>query len=70
MTMVERYTPSLGARMWVQVAKDFGRVMALLPEDDRPIALKMLPVLWSDDLDEVAAAEHTLYELIDDPDLR
>ncbi len=61
------YTPSLGAQMWVQVAKDFGSVIRLLPADDRSIAVELIPILWSDDDDEVTAAANTLYELIDDP---
>lgn len=61
------YTPSLGARMWVQVAKDFGAVVRLLPEEDRQITLDLLSMLWSGDADEATAAENTLYEIIDDP---
>jgi hypothetical protein len=61
------YAPSVGAQMWVQVAKDFGSVIKLLSADDQSIALELIPILWSDDEDEVSAAANTLYELIDDP---
>jgi hypothetical protein len=63
----QMWVPSIGAQMWVQAAKDFGSAIRLLPVADQPIAAELVPILWSGDSDEAAAAANTLYELIDDP---
>lgn len=66
-TRRETYEPSLGAHMWVQVATDFGKVLNLIPEEDRSDVLELLPELWSEDKERADSAADALYEIIDDP---
>jgi hypothetical protein len=61
-------TPSLGARTWIQAAKDLKKFFDQIPDED-PVGLMMvIAELWSNDEERVVAAEQALAEIIDGPE--